>query len=121
MTDKPTRRDLMRPAQLLGLAFIAAVFAGIVTLVSMGFFQTRGDPGHALMVGAVVAGITFIATLVIIALLVLVIDPADVTKPVDRPLLVPYEDDEDAAPDRGAETGSASDLPDTPGDDGNRP
>ena len=39
--DKPTRRDLMKPVQLLGLAFGAALFAGIVTLVSMGFFQQR--------------------------------------------------------------------------------
>ena len=30
MTDKPTRRDLMRPAQLLGIAFGAALFAGVV-------------------------------------------------------------------------------------------
>ena len=37
--DKPTRRDLMKPIQLLGLAFGAALFTGIVTLVSMGFFQ----------------------------------------------------------------------------------
>ena len=39
MTDKPSRREIMRPVQLLGLAFAAALFAGIVTLVSMGFFQ----------------------------------------------------------------------------------
>ena len=39
--DRPSRRDLMKPLQLLGLAFGAAAFAGIVTLVSMGFFQQR--------------------------------------------------------------------------------
>ena len=40
MTDKPTtRKDLMKPVQLLGLAFIAAVFAGFVTLMSMGYYQ----------------------------------------------------------------------------------
>ena len=44
--DRPTRRDLMKPLQLLGLAFAAALFAGIVTLVSMGFFQQRA-PGEA--------------------------------------------------------------------------
>ena len=38
--DRPTRRDLMKPVQLLGLAFGAALFAGVVTLVSMGFFQS---------------------------------------------------------------------------------
>lgn len=114
MTDKPTRRDLMRPAQLLGLAFVAAVFAGVVTLISMGFFQTRGDAAQALMIAGIVAGVTFIATLVIIALLVLVIDPADVTKTVDRPLLVPYEDDEDPTPEQGREADGSGGRPDAP-------
>ena len=41
MTEKPTRRALMKPLHLLGLAFGAALFAGVVTLVSMGFFQQR--------------------------------------------------------------------------------
>ena len=95
MTDKPTRRQLMRPVQLLGLAFIAAVFAFVVTLVSMGFFQRRftGQSEHALVVAGVVAGITFIVVLVVIALLVLAVDPAQVTKTVDRPVLLPEEKD----------------------------
>lgn len=105
MTDKPTRRDLMKPVQLLGLAFIAAVFAGIVTLVSMGFFQNRvaGQSGHALVVGAIVAGVTFIATLLVIALLVLAVDPAQVTKTVDRPVLLPKD-----APDAAAAADAAA-------------
>ena len=41
MTEKPTRRALMKPLHLLGLAFGSALFAGVVTLVSMGFFQQR--------------------------------------------------------------------------------
>ena len=45
--DKPTRRDLMKPVQLLGLAFGAALFAGVVTLVSMGFFQQRSPAAGA--------------------------------------------------------------------------
>ncbi|WP_306770353.1 amino acid transporter [Microbacterium sp. 18062] len=117
MTDKPSRRDLMKPVQLLGLAFVAAVFAGVVTLVSMGFFQRRfdGQSGHALMVGAIVAGITFIATLVVIALLVLAVDPADVAKTVDRPVLLPKDaPDPDAAPAGPASPG-ASGAADAPG------
>ena len=95
MTDKPTRRDLMKPVQLLGLAFVAAAFAGIVTLVSMGFFQNRepGQSAHALVIGGIVAGITFIVTLVVIALLVLVVDPAQMTKTVDGPVLLPKKKD----------------------------
>lgn len=99
MSDKPTRRDLMKPVQLLGLAFGTALFAGIVTLISMGFFQSRfeGQSAHALVVGAIAAGVTFIAVLVIVALLLLVVDPSDMTKTVDRPVLLPHEDAPDAA------------------------
>jgi predicted lipid-binding transport protein (Tim44 family) len=96
MSDErpPTRRDLMKPVQLLGLSFIAALFAGLVTLLAMGFFQQRfaGESGHAVIVALIVAGITFIVTVVVIALLLLVVDPAQVAKPIERPLLV--EDDE---------------------------
>lgn len=95
MSDKPTRRDLMKPVQLLGLAFVAAVFAGIVTLVTMGFFQSKpaDQTANALVVAAIVAGVTFIAVLVIVALLLLAVDPSQVTKGVDRPVLLPPEDE----------------------------
>ncbi|SIR96711.1 amino acid transporter [Microbacterium sp. RURRCA19A] len=102
MTDhKPTRRDLMKPVQLLGLAFGAAIFAGVVTLVSMGAFQARpaDEIQRALVVGAVAAGVTFIVVLVSVALLLLAVDPAQVTKQVDRPLLLPKDDDKTAAPE----------------------
>lgn len=109
MTDKPTRRDLMKPAQLIGLALAAALFAGVITLISMGFFQNRvaGQSAHALMVGGVVAGITFIATLVIIALLMLAVDPAQVNRTVDRAVLLPKEEPADESGD-----GPASDASD---------
>ncbi|MCD2168242.1 amino acid transporter [Microbacterium sp. JC 701] len=105
MTDKPTtRRDLMKPVQLLGLAFIAALFAGFVTLMSMGFFQTRpaDEIQRALVVGLVAAGATFIITLVSLALLLLAVDPSKVTATVDRPLLLPKDAPDAAAP--GAST-----------------
>lgn len=91
--DKPTRRDLMKPLQLLGLAFGAALFAGIVTLISMGFFEQRnpGQAEHALVVGAIVLGITFIVVLVVLALLLLVVDPAQIQHEIDRPVL--YDSD----------------------------
>jgi len=103
VTDRPTRRDLMKPVQLLGLAFGSALFAGVVTLISMGFFQQRfeGQSERALVVAAIVAGVTFIVVLVGLALLILAVDPAQVTKTVDRPVLI-EKDENDAAGPAGA-------------------
>jgi energy-coupling factor transporter transmembrane protein EcfT len=105
--DRPTRRDLMKPVQLLGLAFGAALFAGIVTLVAMGFFQTAtGEERQAALVLAlIIAGVSFIAVLVIVALLLLAIDPAQITKTVDRPVL---RSDEDGEADAGGAAGPKS-------------
>lgn len=114
MTDKPTtRKDLMKPIQLLGLAFIAALFAGFVTLMSMGFFQTRpaDEIQRALVVAAVAAGSTFIVVLVSVALMLLVVDPSKVTATVDRPLLLPKDAPDAAAPDAAAETVDPSTTP----------
>ena len=115
MTDRPpTRRDLMKPVQLLGLAFAAALFAGIVTVVSMGAFQAKPaeDVQNAIVVALVVAGITFIATLLIIALLMLAVDPAQITKPVDQGVLLPESGD-----DAPAETAHGDDGPDASASD----
>ncbi|MBN9225585.1 MAG: amino acid transporter [Microbacterium sp. SCN 70-27] len=97
--NRPTRRDIMKPVQLLGFAFAAAVFAGIITLVSMGFFQelTGDQRSHVVVVSLVVAGIAFIATLVIIALLMLAVDPAQVTKNVEHGVLLPEDESEPPA------------------------
>lgn len=117
MTDKPTtRKDLMKPVQLLGLAFIAALFAGFVTLMSMGFFQTRpaDQIQRALVVAAVAAGATFIVVLVSVALMLLAVDPSKVTSTVDRPLLLPKDDQDAATPAAsrsGASAPAASDPP----------
>ncbi len=120
MSDKPTRRDVMRPAQLLGLAFIAALFAGLVTLLSMGFFeQLPADQiQRALLSALVVAGITFIVVLVVIALLMLAIDPAQVAQTHDHPVLIP--ETKDAAPSAPAEADS-SDAPRKEPDDQDDP
>ncbi|WP_137844458.1 amino acid transporter [Microbacterium sp. 2FI] len=97
--DRPTRRDLMKPVQLLGLAFGAALFAGIVTLVSMGFFQQRTaeEAQAAVVLALIIAGISFIAVLVIVSLLLLAVDPAEVTKTIDKPVLVDDDPESDAA------------------------
>jgi Na+/melibiose symporter-like transporter len=93
VTDKPTRRDLMRPAQLLGVAFTAALFAGLVTAVTMGAFQAL--PGEAIArawsMAAIMAGVAFIAVLIGLSMLLLVVDPAAQAKTVDRPVLLPKD------------------------------
>lgn len=94
--ERPTtRRDLMKPVQLLGFAFAAAAFSGLVTLFSMGFFQesTSAQREQVVIVTLIVAGIAFIVTLVVIALLMLAVDPAELTRQIDKPVLHPDEDD----------------------------
>jgi Na+/proline symporter len=119
MSDHPpTRRDLMKPLQLLGLAFAAAAFSFVVTLISMGFFQQRypAQSPHALMVAGIVGGITFIVTLLVIALLILAVDPAQVAKQIDRPVLLPPKGEEaDAAAPASSESSRADG--DAPGDE----
>lgn len=103
--DKPTRRDILRPLHLLGIALGCGVFAAIVTLVSTGAFTARVNDAIArgtydgltpIALGLVVGGAAFILTLLILAMLILVVDPADVTKTVDRPVLYDPETPDDA-------------------------
>jgi len=119
--ERPTRRDLMKPVQLLGLALVAALFAGFVTLISMGFFQRRfaAESGHALVVALVVTGITFIVTVVVISLLLLAVNPSEFTKQLDHPVLLPPADAAKPAPAAGP---PADDRPDAgPSADGQEP
>ncbi|TDN91097.1 amino acid transporter [Microbacterium sp. BK668] len=109
--DKPTRRDLMKPVQLIGLAFGAAVFTGVVTLLSMGFFQQKpGDEiQQALVVAAIAAGVAFIVVLLIVSLLLLAVDPAQMERGVDRPVLLPDEETPHGAGDGGAGAAASGD------------
>lgn len=102
--EKPTRRDILRPLHLLGIALGCGVFATVVTLVSTGAFTARVNTAIAngtydgltpFALGLVVGGGAFIATLLILAMLMLAVDPADVTKTIDRPVLFDAEDDAD--------------------------
>jgi len=61
----PDKRDRTRPAEILGLSGIFGVFAGLVVVMS-----TRDW-----MLGLIFAGIAFIVTLVVIAMLTLAIRP----------------------------------------------
>ena len=96
---RPTRRELLKPVQLLGFAFAAAAFAGIVTLLSMGALQAgpAEDTQRAVVVALIVAGVSFIVTLVGLALLILVVDPAQVAKPIDGPVMRNDSTDRDDA------------------------
>lgn len=111
MTDeKPSRRDILRPLHLLGIALACGVFAMVVTFVSTGAFTARVNTAISngtyegltpIMLGLVVGGGAFIVTLLGLAMLILAVDPADVTKTVDRPVLYdpePSSDDDGAAP-----------------------
>lgn len=104
-----TRRDLMKPMQLLGFGFAAAAFSGIIALVSMGFFQDLSSDEHTkvIVVALIVAGIAFIVTLVVIALLMLAVDPTKVTAQVDRAVLLPEGEDE---AESGDESGAGSEA-----------
>lgn len=61
----PNKRDRTRPAEILGLSAIFSVFTGLVVLMS-----TRDW-----MLGLIFAGIVFIVSLVVIAMLVLAVRP----------------------------------------------
>ena len=61
----PSRRDRLRPAELLAIAGVLALFAGLVVLMS-----TR-DPVLAL----IFFGIGFIVSLVVLAMLALAVAP----------------------------------------------
>ncbi|MTE24446.1 amino acid transporter [Microbacterium sp. ZXX196] len=100
MTEKqPTRRDLMKPVQLIGIALAAALFAGFVTAMSMGAFTGSGGEiaQAAWRMAAIMAGIVFIVVLLVLALLLLVVDPRDVAKPHDGPVLLPKDDEGDGS------------------------
>ena len=103
--DKPTRRDILRPLHLLGIALGCGVFAMVVTLVSTGAFTLRVNQAIAngsyegltpLALSLVVGGSAFIATLLILAMLILAVDPADVTKTIDRPVLYDADPEDEA-------------------------
>ncbi len=106
--EKPSRRDILRPLHLLGIALACGVFAMVVTLVTTGAFTLRVNTAISngsyegltpLALGLVVGGGAFIVTLLGLAMLMLAVDPAEVTKSVDRPVLYdPAPEQDDASP-----------------------
>ncbi|MDT0157880.1 hypothetical protein Q9R19_09620 [Microbacterium sp. ARD32] len=98
MTDqKPTRREILRPLHLLGIALACGVFAMLVTIFSTGGFTSRVRRAIAngtyhdlppVTLGLVIGGISFIVTLLLLAMLMLAVNPSDVTKTIDKPVLL---------------------------------
>jgi hypothetical protein len=64
MTE-PSRRERLRPVELVGMSALFGVIVGIIT-----YFATRN-----LLVAAEFAGIAFIVTLVVFAMLLLAVSP----------------------------------------------
>jgi hypothetical protein len=63
--DSPSRRDRLRPLELVGMSFVLALFAGLVVLMS-----TRN-----LEIAGIALGIAFIGSLVFLAMLTLATKP----------------------------------------------
>lgn len=113
--EKPTRRDILRPLHLLGIALGCGVFAAVVTLVSTGAFTARVNAAIAsgtyqgltpFALGLVVGGGAFIVTLLLLSMLILAVDPTTVTKAVDRPVLYDPEPGDEPAADASEGTSS---------------
>lgn len=122
--NKDTRKQLLRPVQLIVFALICSLFAGGVTLFGMGFAQDERVPGQterALVVALIVFGITFIVVLLVMALLLLAVDPKQIEKPVDRGVLMDAATPssataatDNASDNAPADTGSATAIVDAP-------
>ena len=62
MSAKPSRRDRFRPAELVGLAFVVGLFAGLVVLLT----------ARDLVLAVIFLGVAFIVSLLLLAMLALV-------------------------------------------------
>lgn len=83
--DSPSRRDRLRPLELVGMSFVLALFAGVVVLLSTRNIEIAG----------ITLGIAFIGSLVFLAMLTLA------TKPNRTELGDIEEQNRHDGPDRG--------------------
>lgn len=117
--EKSTRRELLRPLHLLGIALAAGIFAAVVTLVSTGAFTARVNNAVAngtyegltpVVLGLVIGGGAFIVTLLIMSMLILAVDPREYQdKTLDRPVL--YDEEPGDAPSSDAGGTDADESP----------
>jgi len=118
MTDQtPSRKDILRPLHLVGIALACGVFATIVTLVSTGAFTSRVNLAIAkgtyegltpIGLGLVVGGGAFIVTLLGLSMLMLAVNPADLTKTVSHGVLLDNKPETEPKPDTDAGTPGAT-------------
>ena len=73
----PTRRQRLRPVELVVMAALVAVFIGVVVLIT-----TRDLP-----LASIFAGVAFIVALLLLAMLALV-ETSDPTDPSEGPVLM---------------------------------
>lgn len=66
-TYEPSRKDRLRPAELLGLSGVLAVFVGIIVILTT----------HQLLLSAICLVLAFIGALVVLAMLSLSFKPND--------------------------------------------
>jgi len=85
----PSRRDRMRPAELLGFAAVLGIFAGLVVLFVLR--DTSGMPAFG--TAGIVAGGVFIVVLLIVALLGLGGKPSAADLEARKDLQSPDKDD----------------------------
>ena len=65
MSEQPSRKDRLRPIELLGLAAVLALFVGIIA-----YFSSR-----SLTLALIGLGVTFILSIVVFATLALTLNP----------------------------------------------
>lgn len=118
--EKSTRRELLRPLHLLGIALAAGIFAAVVTLVSTGAFTARVNDAVAagtyqgltpVVLGLVIGGGAFIVTLLIMSMLILAVDPRDYQdKTLDRPVLFDEEPGDGSSSDAASSNAAGDDT-----------
>ena len=106
---KSTRRELLRPLHLLGIALAMGVFAAVVTLVSTGAFTSRVNNAISngtytgltpIVLGLVVGGGAFIVTLLVMSMLILAVDPREYEQEtLERPVLYDEEPGDESSAD----------------------
>ena len=84
MSEQPSRKDRLRPIELLGLAAVLALFVGVITIISSRSFTLA-------IIGF---GVTFILSIVVFATLALTLNPPSDDERADM-----HEQDDDQ--DRG--------------------
>lgn len=72
-----TRRQRMKPLELVGMAAVTAVFIGVVVLIAT----------HDISLAAIFAGVAFIVALLLLAMFALV-ETSDDAEPSDEPVLM---------------------------------